>query len=108
MIQVIQLIDLAQLVELGLLLHGILHGCAQLLVMRLMSRMGCLMCRGEGGHRERDEQHRAAEDVRTTSTHCARLLPTPFVDFFVLFLTSLNCRLMFCFSMFTLLYLILI
>lgn len=88
MIQVIQLVELAQLAELRGLLHGVLYRVRQLLVMRLMSGVGCLMRRGEGGHRERNEQHRAAEDVRTTSTHCARLLPTPFVDIFCCFVLN--------------------
>lgn len=75
-IQVAQLIELGELLR---LLHRILGSGLQLLMMRLMRRMGRLvMRRGEGGYRERDEQHRAAEDVRTTSTQCPRLLPTPF------------------------------
>lgn len=76
---VIQVTQLIQLVELLRLLHRILAGGLQLLMMRLMCRMSRLMVRRrESGHRERDEQHRAAEDVRTTSTQCPRLLPTPF------------------------------
>lgn len=79
-IQVAQLIELRELLR---LLHRVLGSGLQLLMMRLMRRMGRLMMRGgEGGHRERDEQHRAAEDVRTTSTQCPRLLPTPFLCVF--------------------------
>lgn len=76
MIQMAQLIQLGELLR---LLHRILGVGLQLLMMRLMRRMSRLMMRRrEGGYRERDEQHRAAEDVRTTSTQCPRLLPTPF------------------------------
>lgn len=75
----VQMAQLIQLVELLRLLHRILGVGLQLLMMRLMRGMSRLMMRrGEGGYRERDEQHRAAEDVRTTSTQCPRLLPTPF------------------------------
>lgn len=80
MIKVAQLIQLGELLR---LLHRILGVGLQLLMMRLMSRMSRLMMRRrEGGYRERDEQHRAAEDVRTTSTQCPRLLPTPFLCVF--------------------------
>lgn len=76
MIQMAQLIQLGELLR---LLRRILGVGLQLLMMRLMRGMSRLMMRrGEGGYRERDEQHRAAEDVRTTSTQCPRLLPTPF------------------------------
>lgn len=76
MIQMAQLIQLGELLR---LLHRILGVGLQLLMMRLVRRMSRLMMRRrEGGYRERDEQHRAAEDVRTTSTQCPRLLPTPF------------------------------
>lgn len=79
------MVQMAQLIQLGKLLR-LLHRILvvglllQLLMMRLMRRVSRLlmMRRREGGHRERDEQHRAAEDVRTTSTQCPRLLPTPF------------------------------
>lgn len=91
MIQMAQLIQLSKLLW---LLHRILVVGLQLLMMRLLRRMRRLMMRrGEGGYRERDEQHRAAEDVRTTSTQCPRLLPTPFscvFGFWITFFYSIN------------------
>ena len=96
MVEMIQLVELIKLIELGelrrgrlLLLHRILVGGLQLLMMRLVNRMRRLVVRRrESRHRERNKQHRAAEDVRTTSTHCARLLPTPLFRAFLVFVAN--------------------
>lgn len=83
--------EMIQLVELWWwrLLHRILVVGLQLLMVRLVDRMRRLVVRrGESRHRERNKQHRTAEDVRTTSTHCARLLPTPLFRSFLVFVAN--------------------